>query len=87
MQLCINGGQGEYPLASSFAAIFSIGKMASKCESVMTHSVLGILLANRFRFVGSDCHSTGTRVVPVSLAVSVFYVPIITESYMDGKEN
>ncbi|WWZ60633.1 hypothetical protein WAA20_06395 [Butyrivibrio fibrisolvens] len=25
----------------------------------MTHSVLGILLANRLRFAGSDCHRAG----------------------------
>ena len=33
--------------------------MASKCECVGTHSVLGILLANRLRFAGSDCHRAG----------------------------
>ena len=56
MQFCINGGQGEYPLASSFAVILPAGKMVSKCGCVMTHPMLGILLANRFRFAGSDRH-------------------------------
>ena len=30
--------------------------MASKCECVMTHSVLGILLADPLGYAGSDCH-------------------------------
>ena len=38
---------------------FQVGKMASKCECVMTHSVLGILLANPLGFAGSDCHRAG----------------------------
>lgn len=59
MQFCINGGQGEYPLASSFAVILPAGKMVSKCGCVMTHPMLGILLANRLRFAGSDCHRAG----------------------------
>ena len=59
MQFCINGGQGEYPLASSFAVILPAGKMVSKCGCVMTHPMLGIFLANRFRFAGSDCHRAG----------------------------
>ena len=29
-----------------------------------------------------NCHSTGARVAPVSLAVLVFYLPIITENNM-----
>ena len=78
--------------------------------------MLGILLANRFRFAGSDCHRAGgfepitpypaialmllycgeykgkikklpqygRTGAPVSLAVLVFYVPIITERGMAG---
>lgn len=59
MQFCINGGQGEYPLASSFAVILPAGKMVSKCGCVMTHPMLGILLANPLGFAGSDCHRAG----------------------------
>ncbi|WP_143088313.1 hypothetical protein [Acetitomaculum ruminis] len=33
--------------------------MVSKCGCVGTHPMLGILLANRLRFAGSDCHRAG----------------------------
>ena len=56
MPFCNNRGQGEYPLASSFTDILPRGKMTSKCGCVMTHPMLGIFLANRFRFAGSDRH-------------------------------
>ena len=58
-RFCIDGGQGEYPLASSFATILPPGRMVSKCGCVMTHPMLGILLANRFRFAGSACLRAG----------------------------
>ena len=65
MQFCINGGQGEYPLASSFAVILPAGKMVSKCGCVMTHPMLGILLANPWGFAGSDRHRA-VRVEPIT---------------------
>ena len=76
MQFCINGGQGEYPLASSFAVILPAGKMVSKCGCVMTHPMLGILLANRFRFAGSDRHRA-VRFEPITpypaIALMIMY--------------
>ena len=38
---------------------FPTGEMTSKCGCVMTHPMLGILLANPFGFAGSDCHRAG----------------------------
>ncbi len=40
-------------------AIFPAGEMVSKCGCVMTHPMLGILLANPSGFAGSDCHRAG----------------------------
>jgi len=56
---------------------FPVGKMASKCECVMTHSVLGILLANRLRFAGSDCHRADgfEPITPYPALVFMLFVP------------
>ena len=47
-------GSGGIAPCKLICVIFPTGKKAGKCECVGTHSVLGILLANRFRFAGSD---------------------------------
>ena len=43
----------------------------------MTHSVLGILLANRLRFASSDCHRAGgfEPITPYPALVFMLFVP------------
>ena len=54
-----NRGSGGIAPCRLICCHFAAGKMVSKCGCVGTHPMLGILLANRFRFAGSDCHRAG----------------------------
>ena len=54
----LTGVRGSIPLQAHLRH-FPTGEMTSKCGCVMTHPMLGILLANPFGFAGSDCHRAG----------------------------
>ena len=67
VMIVMSGSNGGMKLTKAEALFYhkngipalALGKMVSKCGCVGTHPMLGILLANRFRFAGSDCHRAG----------------------------